>query len=62
MTIAEKILLYRAKNNLSQREFAELCGTYQPYISEIETGARIPGKMLEIKINLLCDKEGQENG
>lgn len=66
MTIAEKILIFRARNNLSQRQFAELCGTDQPYISAIENGRR-PGKIMEAKINFILKGEttnglgGKEN-
>lgn len=57
MTIADKILIYRAKNRLSQKAFAALVGTDQPYISDIETGKRQPGKMTKTRIELVLNDE-----
>lgn len=34
---------YRIKNNLTQKEMADLCGTDQTYYSRIETGDVKPG-------------------
>lgn len=57
MTIADKILIYRAKNRLSQTAFAALVGTDQAYISDIETGKRQPGKMMKTRIELVLNDE-----
>ena len=57
MTIADKILIYRAKNRLSQTAFAALVGTDQSYISNIETGKYQPGKMMKTRIELVLNDE-----
>lgn len=62
MTIADKILIYRAKNRLSQKAFAALVGTDQSYISDIETGKRQPGKMMKTRIELVLNDEVLKRG
>ena len=57
MTIADKILIYRAENRLSQTAFAALVGTDQSYISNIETGKYQPGKMMKTRIELILKDE-----
>lgn len=57
MTIGEKILMYRAKNKMSQTAFAKKCGTDQAYISEIETGKRQAGKVMKTRIELVLNEE-----
>lgn len=62
MTIADKILIYRAKNRLSQKAFAALVGTYPSYISDIETGKRQPGKIMKTRIELVLNDEVLKRG
>ena len=62
MTIADKILIYRAENRLSQTAFAALVGTDQSYISNIETGKYQPGKMMKTRIELILKDEVLREG
>lgn len=58
MTIGEKIIIYRAKNKVSQKKFAEMIGTDQPYLSQIENG-REPGKIIRTRIELVLNEENE---
>lgn len=61
MALKEKMLEYRAKNNLSQRKAAAAAGiTLQTWYS-VENGYQTPSKLTEKKILLVIDgKEGNE--
>lgn len=52
MTLAEKMMWYRAKNGLSQQELADLCGLSKMTICQIEKGKQIPSKITQMKIML----------
>lgn len=52
MTLQEQIIRYRAKNNLSQKEFGALIGLTKQTISGIENG-KSASKLTEEKIRLL---------
>lgn len=54
--LAEKVILYRARHNLTQREFGELVGVKGQTISFLENGKHI-GKMTRLKIELILEKE-----
>lgn len=57
MTLGEQIIMFRAKNNLSQKQFAKLCKLDRAYISDIENEKRIPGKIAKVKIGLVINGE-----
>lgn len=57
MTLSERMIQFRAINNLSQSEFGKLCGMNQSYISNIENESRIPGKISREKIELVLNGE-----
>lgn len=57
MTIGEKILAFRAINDLSQTEFAKLCKLDRAYICDIENEKRVPGKIAKLKIEFVLDGE-----
>lgn len=42
---------YRVKNNLTQKQMAELCNTSQAYYSQIENGSRNPGFVIIRKLS-----------
>ena len=58
MTLAEKMILYRAKHKMSQGKLAELCGLNRSTIKYIESGKKEPLKTTAIRI--LCVVEKQE--
>ena len=57
MTLAERIKAFRAKNNLSQLKFGELCRLNRVYNNEIENGRKEPGDMAKLKIELVLNGE-----
>ena len=48
---------FRKQQELSQVKLAELCGTTQNYIAEIETGRRFPSLKLIEKVGQILDVE-----
>lgn len=52
MTLQEKMLLFRAKNRLSQDDFAKRCGLSKMTICQIENGSQKPSKISKAKIIL----------
>ena len=50
MTLSEKMIRYRAKNRLSQREFAKKCGVTVQTICSVENDKQKAGKLTEQKI------------
>lgn len=62
MTLGERMLTYRARHNISQRELADLLGTYDNNVSRIELGKHKPHRANELKFNLKMNElEGNEN-
>lgn len=57
MTLAERMMWYRAKNGLSQQELADLCGLSKMTICQIEKGNQIPSKITQMKILLTIGGE-----
>lgn len=57
MTLAEKVIKYRAENNISQYELAKMCGLDRAAIARIEHGDRNPRKTTEYKIKSVIEKE-----
>lgn len=56
--LADKIVAYRAKHRLSQRQFAERCGLCLQTINNIETGIAEPSRITVAKIMLEIEGEG----
>lgn len=57
MTLAEKVIAYRAVHGLSQSSFAKMCGLDRAAIMRIERGDRNPRKTTEYKIKSIIEKE-----
>lgn len=57
MDLTEKMIRYRAKHRLTQKQFAEMCGISQQTLCSVETGQQIPGKMTLAKIMLAMEEE-----
>lgn len=60
MTLQEKMILYRAKNRISQEELSKLCGLSKMTINQIESGAQKPSKITYAKIMLVVGGYGSE--
>ena len=61
MGLADDIVKYRAKKNLSQEKFAELVGVAKTTIYGIETGRTTATKLTEAKIRLVIGESNGEN-
>lgn len=58
--LSEKIISYRAKHDLSQIEFADLCKVTAQTISNIERGVQDPSKLTLAKILNIIDGDKKE--
>ena len=56
-TLAERILEYRAKHNISAREFAKMCKLSLQTIYSIENGVQTPSKITRLKIENVLKSE-----
>ena len=55
--LSDKMVVYRAKHRMSQKDFAELCGVSTQTINSIETGKQDPTRITEAKIRLVIEEE-----
>ena len=53
--------MFRAKNNLSQKQFGKLCKLDRAYISGIENGKVEPGRLARLKIEFVLNGEKINN-
>ena len=66
MTLAKAIVMYRAKRNISMKEFAALCGVTMQTIYNIEAVGQKPSRVTRAKIEMVLgdeyelDKEDEE--
>lgn len=66
MKLKDAIVLYRAKHNISMKEFAAKCGVSGQTIYNIESVGQNPSKVTAVKIKLVLgdkyqidDEEGE---
>ena len=57
MDLSERMIRYRAKNRLTQKQMAEQCGVSLQTICNVETGQQTPGKMTMTKILLVLEED-----
>ena len=57
MTLKNAIVMYRAKNRISMKEFAELCGVSMQTIYNIESVGQTPSRITRAKIKILLGDE-----
>ena len=55
--LKERIIRFRAKNRITQREMAEKCGISSQTLCSIETGQQTPGKITRTKIELVLEED-----
>lgn len=60
MELAEEMIQYRARHNLSQAKFGELCGVSVMTINFVERGLQNPSNLTAAKIRILLDSEKEE--
>lgn len=57
MTLSERMVAYRAKENISQTELAKRCGVSLQTINTVETEVQSPSKLTLAKIENVIGKE-----
>ena len=57
MNLAEKMVMYRAKNRITQKELAKRVGVTPMTISNVESGKQEPNRVTRAKILLVVDKD-----
>lgn len=60
MTLPEKMIFYRAKHDISQRELARRCGVSVQTVNSVENGFQEPSNLTRAKIELVVDGDGHE--
>ena len=58
--LSKKMLEYRAKENISQRELAKRVGVSLQTINSIENGIQEPTKLTEAKIYLIINNNDEK--
>ena len=53
MTLAERMIQYRARERINQRELAERCGLSLQTVNSVENETQTPSKMTVAKIELV---------
>lgn len=61
MKLSEKMVLYRAKERITQAELAKRCGLSLQTINSIESEQQSPSKVTIAKINLVVDNNESQH-
>ena len=56
-TLQQKMLEYRAREDISQAELAKRCNLTTPTVAMVERGLQEPSKLTESKILLVVDNK-----
>ena len=59
-TLAEEMIAYRARHNLSQSKFGDLCGVSVMTINFVERGLQNPSNLTAAKIRMVLDAEKED--
>lgn len=59
MTLAERMVLYRAKEGISQGELARRCGLSTQTVNSVENDTQVPSRVTVAKIELVIGKENE---
>lgn len=57
MSLQDEMVQYRARNKMSQTEFAEKVGVTLQTINSVENGHQTPSKVTEAKIRIVLDSD-----
>lgn len=60
MTLAEKMINFRAVNRISQKKLAEMCGISLQTVNYVESGKQAPSRVTEAKIRMIVGKEEED--
>lgn len=58
--LKEKIIFFRAKHRLTQKEFAKICGVTPQTISNIENGYQDAMRVTQLKIEIAMETYNDE--
>jgi len=61
MTLAERMVIYRAKERLSQKDLAQQCGVTLQTINNIENETQTPSRVTVAKIELVIGREEKKD-
>lgn len=61
MTLQDKMILYRGKERISQKELAARCGLTVQTINAVENGIQHPSRLTEQKILLVVDAKEEDS-
>lgn len=61
MTLHEKMILYRARERITQTELAHRCGLSLQTINSVENGLQNPSKTTLAKILLVIDSKEEKS-
>lgn len=62
MALQDRMIFYRAKNRLSQKDLADRCGVSVQTICSIENGTQEPSRLTRAKIVLVVGTEDKKEG
>ena len=60
MTLQDEIIQYRARERITQQEFADRCGLSKQYVHLIESGKINPSKIAKAKIEIVVNNNKEE--
>lgn len=60
MALQDRMIFYRAKNRLSQKDLADRCGVSVQTICSIENGTQEPSRLTRAKIVLVVGTDKKE--
>ena len=60
MSLQERMIFYRARENISQKELARRCGVTPQTITNVERGIQTPSRLTEAKIDLVVNGDGKD--
>lgn len=61
MTLADRMVLYRAKERISQKELARRCGLTLQTVNSVENELQAPTKLTKAKIELVIGQEDKKD-
>lgn len=57
MTLSERMIQYRARERINQKELAERCGLSLQTVNSVENETQVPSKITVAKIELVIGQE-----
>lgn len=55
--LSDKMVVFRAKHRINQKQLAQMCGLSTQTINSVETDQQNPSRVTEAKIRLVIEKE-----